>query len=413
MPKLINLVKDYSVSEIGLILFAFSIPFTTQLNTWMLFATFISLFAKKNLYQLIKSIRFDPLTLGFMVYYFSFIIQVIINPNSTNLKQLEIEASFLALPVLWKIINPKTELKSVLGLAFLSGVMVAMSFCLSIASFKALQKNDITQVFYHHLAGNLGINAIYMALLCTIALLVLQQNSAQITFRMQALLSLILLGFIVLLSSKFLLVIFLLFLLLEYKRYKIILVTLPILTALFVFLNPFLLKRIKTEFATPINLVKQDKFSYDTPFTGSTLRLVIWKNTLEVLTEKNAWILGLGKASMHELLNKKYHQKGMYMGNPDLKDTGYFNYGPHNQYLESLMNQGILGILTLLYLLLLLVKESFMEKSNRVQRLALLFALLFITESVLTINKGIVAFVFFSLLFTRQSSTSIKTAESV
>jgi O-antigen ligase len=162
---------------------------------------------------------------------------------------------------------------------------------------------------------------------------------------------------------------------------------------------PSIKQRITTELQSNLNVVNQTHFTYDTPFTGTSLRLVFWKTSIELLNEKNAWLNGVHTGDFQDLLNIKYKEKGIYTGNPELKDTGYLGYGPHNQYIEILLSVGILGLLVFICLLTYYIRTAWILNNYLAFQCILLFVFFFFTESVLSVNKGIVIFTFFSLLF--------------
>ena len=146
-------------------------------------------------------------------------------------------------------------------------------------------------------------------------------------------------------------------------------------------------------------VVKQGTFRYDTPFTGTSLRLVFWRFSNEIINENNGWVMGVHTGDFQDLLNEKYKRTGIYTGNPELKDTGYLGYGPHNQYIEVLLSLGFIGLTLFLILLILYVKKAWLTSNYPGLQCICLFLFFFITESVLSVNKGIVVFVFFTLLF--------------
>jgi O-antigen ligase len=98
-------------------------------------------------------------------------------------------------------------------------------------------------------------------------------------------------------------------------------------------------------------------------------------------------------------LNKKYIETNLYTGNPELHDTGYLGYGPHNQYIEVLFSMGIIALALFIYILFWYLKEVIRSRNYLGIQVMVLFILFFFTESALSVNKGIVPFVFFTVLF--------------
>ena len=147
-----------------------------------------------------------------------------------------------------------------------------------------------------------------------------------------------------------------------------------------------------------MSVVKQGTFTYDTPFTGTSLRLVFWRFSNEIINENNGWLMGAHTGDFQDLLNEKYKRNGIYTGNPELKDTGYLGYGPHNQYIEVLLSLGITGLVVFIMMLIFYLKNAWVTNNYLGLQCICLFLFFFITESVLSVNKGIVVFVFFTLL---------------
>jgi O-antigen ligase len=107
----------------------------------------------------------------------------------------------------------------------------------------------------------------------------------------------------------------------------------------------------------------------------------------------------VGVGDFQDLLNQKYTERGLYIGNKQLGDTGYIGYGPHNQWVETFISMGLLGLLYFIFL----VSFVFNHYKKQGNVLSILFFMIFImvsfTECVLSTNKGIVFFAFFICLF--------------
>jgi O-antigen ligase len=138
-------------------------------------------------------------------------------------------------------------------------------------------------------------------------------------------------------------------------------------------------------------IVFQDKYEYDSPLDGISLRLIQWRFGLEIISEQNAWISGVGITESQKLLNTKYLEYNLYTGNEELGDTGYIDYNFHNQYVETLLSTGITGLLMLI--LIIIATFTFYRKSLVFPALSILITVLFFfTESVLERQAGILVF---------------------
>jgi O-antigen ligase len=92
----------------------------------------------------------------------------------------------------------------------------------------------------------------------------------------------------------------------------------------------------------------------------------------------------------------------MYIGNPadgpHRKIRGYIGYNFHNQYIETLVRSGIIGLLALLVILGLLI--GLVLKNPTMEAFFTVFTLIlfFIPEAPLTMQHGVFLFCFFPLL---------------
>ncbi|MBP7261893.1 MAG: O-antigen ligase family protein, partial [Bacteroidia bacterium] len=172
--------------------------------------------------------------------------------------------------------------------------------------------------------------------------------------------------------------------------------------------NQFVLKRYLTEWNTDFSVVKQEQYFYNTPFSGSSLRLVLWKHSLHIIREQQAWIAGVGTGDFQDLLNQRYLESGMFMGDQRRGDKGYEGYNPHNQYVEAFLSTGALGLSCLLFWLVCLFLQSYKVRKPEYSYLIVFVSVLCLTECFLSANKGIVWFVFFSYLLVNTKPNTVK-----
>ena len=81
------------------------------------------------------------------------------------------------------------------------------------------------------------------------------------------------------------------------KRYRISSIVAVVLLVNFSFILisfniPSVQKRFADVIESDFNVIPQERYNYDTPFTGLTLRIVFWKAVTSVLNEENAWFVG-------------------------------------------------------------------------------------------------------------------------
>ncbi len=128
------------------------------------------------------------------------------------------------------------------------------------------------------------------------------------------------------------------------------------------------------------------QFEFDadlSAFNSATLRLAEWSCAKEVVYE-NAWF-GVGLGDGETALQQKYRDKNFVLGME-------YKFNAHNQYLETAISNGLIGVLFLILLLSafgwVFVKEGF----GFSMALLLLFALSFITESIIERAWGVLLF---------------------
>ena len=124
---------------------------------------------------------------------------------------------------------------------------------------------------------------------------------------------------------------------------------------------------------------------------------VVRKSDNKLYALKRVKIGKMSKREVQDALNEQYKQDG----HPQL-----LNYDVHNQYLQTLIAQGLLGLITLILVLLAPLfcgNRSFLSYS-----FVLIFATCILTESMLEVQKGVLFFAFFSSLlsFQKRQDTS-------
>ena len=166
----------------------------------------------------------------------------------------------------------------------------------------------------------------------------------------------------------------------------------PILFILFLLLLVPVLQRFKDILNPRIDIVMNDKFNYDSPLNGLNLRIIQARFGIEILNDNEAWLFGVGIDKAQELLNDKYVNYGLHTGYNDDFDKGYLDYNFHNQYIETAVRSGLLGLFSLLAMVFLLIIIIIKRQTFVFGWELILLLLFFITESVLERQIGIVYF---------------------
>ncbi len=142
-------------------------------------------------------------------------------------------------------------------------------------------------------------------------------------------------------------------------------------------------------------------------------RIFIWKYGWEVINE-NPW-LGTGTGSTDVTLKPKFEKSTAVFWNgyqPYRLDE--FDYNYHNQFLQTLGNQGIIGFVLLLTIFIVAFIQAIKSKDATGIAFLVLVAISFLTESMLLRQAGALFFSFFMafLFVNRRGNKSHPTEEN-
>ena len=387
-----------------LALIAFSMPFSIKVNTWLILLCTLHYVCDKALLQKAKAVVKDRYVQLLLLFFLAYVLSYFLSTNKTEgFAIVERRGSLLLLPFL--LYRHDTAVIKKIALWFVYGLVAAFLVCLVNAAIRYHVDKNTTVFFYQELTRVIDFNAVYLAAYCLIGIHILLYYFRSLSVLLAVSCIMILLLFCLLLNSKMML--FILFAgLVIYgfnffsKKAALLISGMGLLGILAIGIGvPKVKERMALELSSNFKVVEQDSFRYDTQFTGTSLRLLFWKFSFEIQSEHHAWLTGLNTGDFQDALNKKYIETNLYHGNPDLHDTGYLGYGPHNQYIEVLFSMGIIALLVFICLLALYLKNAIRSHNYMGIQVMVLFVLFFFTESVLSVNKGIVPFVFFTVLF--------------
>jgi O-antigen ligase len=276
--------------------------------------------------------------------------------------------------------------------------------CLAYATYQYVFRNDSHYFFYHPLAETIGLHAVYMALyicFCFFIVLYLYQDVVSGSARVQKIMFYgILIYFVIflfLLSARavtlaFSMITFSGIIVYSYKRKKlwqaaVLMTLLGCVFALLIYVNP----ESRERFKEAINYKSQ--YSIDKQWGGRAERLLMWDCSGDII--KDNLFFGVGTGDAQDELQECYKVKnyGSLLYYPDVQ------YNAHNQYLQSTIDLGILGLFLLLLCLFLPAYKAFKDDNYLFLSFIALFSIACLTESMLEANKGIIFFTFFSSLF--------------
>ena len=128
-------------------------------------------------------------------------------------------------------------------------------------------------------------------------------------------------------------------------------------------------------------------------FNGTSMRITFWDVALNKQRRDSQLILGYSPGDRRAVINKEFYRVSL---NP-----WYENYNLHNQFIQILVELGIIGLI--IYFLLHIGFIINALKNRNFVLLAFVIGIVFfqLTESIIERNKGIVFVVFFLLLLAR------------
>ncbi|MGL2965394.1 O-antigen ligase family protein [Flavobacterium sp. XGLA_31] len=132
-------------------------------------------------------------------------------------------------------------------------------------------------------------------------------------------------------------------------------------------------------------------------FPGTAFRVYQFRIFTEIIQENNAFFTGFGLNASLPKIKEKAIQYHLFMGNENAE--GYQTKNFHNQYVQNFAELGILGFLILLIMLFINVKNAYKTKDFVHFAFAILMISLFLTESFLWRQRGVVFFTMLYCLF--------------
>ncbi|MFN5133911.1 MAG: O-antigen ligase family protein [Chitinophagaceae bacterium] len=345
-------------------------------------------------------------------FFLLHLVPFLMDVNASTWFETEKKLGFLILPLLMSIAVPlsKATLHKIMMLVCSSAaVLMILLFIISFSNY--FNGADASIFFYHQLTAPVQHHAVYLSAyigLCSFYLFFYISENQK-----PAALPVLLLGFlllsIVMLSSKTIILVVFILLIWELRKRtfrfgkkKAALLMISML-ALFVILitvtgNP-LSKRFKELYVTDLRILSTDNYAPDMYFNAVQFRLVAWKFSWQIVKESNAFIFGVGPAHAQPALNEKYTKAKMFTGSVTNFNTGYLNMNAHNQFMQTFLQSGLLGVLILLLMLFYFFREAVTQKNKLLLYSMFLICAFFLSESVLEGQYGLVLFLFFPFLF--------------
>jgi O-antigen ligase len=427
-----NLIKENknNSSFIPILLVLSTIPLSFALNNIslgiFLLAAFFTL--RKEKFRLDNALVFPVLLYVLMVISYFWSIDA-----KATLSALSKEIPLLLIPLGFFIFKNNTAEQKQKIIGYYSYVIAVFVLYYSIrAVIRYFVFQDFRMLFYHGendkdfgLVPKL-LNAIHMSVFVAVAFF--HFFTKEVKSKTDHFFSILLFGFILLLSSKNIILVVLLLSLINIfffskTAHKLRLRNLIVLGLLIgiIFSMGKIRDRFKVEFQTntdkslstdviegiPYGVhyvsIKEawtnPMFSPNDYFNGTAFRVYQTLIFVEFIKENEVFFTGFGLNASYPKIKEKAIQYNLYMGVENNTDSGYQSKNFHNQYVQNFADLGFFGFILLLIMLIINVKNSIKTKDFVHFAFAFLMISLFLTESFLWRQRGVVFFTMMYCLF--------------
>ena len=396
--QLINSLNKKNILKLFILIIAFILPFEKIIIRYLLvlFALFCLFIADyKQLKERQNWIKLSLVSLWIL----PFLQLLILNKLEIYWEHLMTKLTLLIIPIIIITCYRPYEIKIGKVLKFFTlGCLISALFCMlnSLFSYYFLENikafNYTSLSIFHHpgyftMYLNFVIGIIYLALLKPIEFF---NFSIKWSITIISFLTL----FILIASSRtgwitniLLHIIFLTIIITNKKFSKKIFVYVIIFLIPFVsiiYINPTIKLRFNELVKNAINVENSKKVS-----SSSNVRRKTWLTSTKLIKKK--WLFGygtgIGKKALKEQ-NKKDGYDYMYKK----------NFNAHNQFLQILIDHGLIGFLILLFYSFFMIYSSIVKKKFIFTIFLCIIILNFLTESILETQSGVIFFAFFNTI---------------
>lgn len=409
-----EMLKQQNITYIFLILIVVTLPLHERLNSFIIF-----LFAVYWLGGIISGIfkfRLHKNAWLFIVFYALHLIGLVYTPsqnfNSARFN-VEVKLSFIILPLIFSTIPPLPlkRTRNVLQ-AFVISCCSFSVITLGYALYRNYQLNQLAQFESKFFTNSELIKAFaelhpsYYSLYLSFCLFIIlyfatTHKYSKKLIALLGILQLYIFIIILLLGGRMVIltlltISFTIILFYSFKtNKKLIGISLIIgllgLTALFFLAIPTNWDRLKKA----INYKNDDIAHYR--HSGVGLRLSIWDCAMDIISKKP--LIGYGTGEAQDKLEQCYRAKKYYALYYWIDIGKGTRFNAHNQYFQTLIALGIVGLLSLLSITWYPFFLSIKAKNYLFSIFLLLFFGLMLTEATFKVQKGVTFFTLFSCIF--------------
>ncbi len=329
-----------------------------------------------------------------------------VNPDK-SLRGLERQLPFLIIPLAFLFMPTLSrEIWKKVLYRFAVGMAVFALFFIGLATVKFLRGGDSEVFFYHELVSVFDLNAIYVSCMAALSFLFVAFYSKRKWWNI--VIAVVLFVLLLLLSSKNIMVITLLCVFIGFwisKRFfskkRLLALSGIAVVSIAAFLFSPLKERMEEELTSNVNeVLTSEKFNRIYPWTGTTIRLFQARVFYEMADENDTFLTGFGiNASQGKIVEKQNHYN-LYWG--------YNVYNFHNQYIQAFSELGILGLIGIFLLLFFILRAYLKTKELFLLFFLLIMASVFVTESYIWRQRGMLHFLVLFGLMIKLSVDPIK-----
>ncbi|GGD22717.1 hypothetical protein GCM10011343_11140 [Flavobacterium orientale] len=146
------------------------------------------------------------------------------------------------------------------------------------------------------------------------------------------------------------------------------------------------------------------KFTPNDYFPGIAFRVLQIRIFCELLVEEPIKWKGFGLNAAQKKIDEKVETYNLFEGNEEL--DGYLNKNFHNQYIQIFAEIGFFGLLIILTMLFFNSIKTIQTKDFMQITFAILMISLFLTESFLSRQRGIMFFILLYCLFNAKNTNA-------
>lgn len=391
----------YKISNIGIV---------ALLLFWIVYR----LLSKQGFHLFFKHKEERPIFYGFILLFLWGIVALLYTSDVSNgLKNVESKLSLLILPVIlfdWQLKWSKI-------LFLIKSYVYSMGLCTAFLLLKSLGHyiSEGTLLTYHDFTAALDFHAVFYSYYTFLAILLIvglftKKHLNTLEKRMMSLVLFLSFVGLFISASKNVLVVTTLFLSIgvgvRFVRRKInikevLIVVLIILTGIVMISQLPAVKNRVAELAQLNGMENLEKIKRGEKleeadirkFNGTSLRITFWYLSIHKLIDDGRVLIGLSPGDRRKVMNDLYFENGI---NP-----WYENYNIHNQFIQILVELGVIGLLLYLMIHLGIIRLA-LKQGNYILLVFIIGLIIFqMTESIIERNKGIVFFTFSLLLLQR------------